>query len=53
MVEDKSDEVFVCGARKNALLERNRRERWMLWKRLPEIFGIAVKGWGSDDEDDG
>ncbi len=53
MVEEEGDETFVCGACKKALLERDLRERRLLWKRLPEIFGITVEGWGSGLEDEG
>ncbi|PIL26471.1 hypothetical protein GSI_12229 [Ganoderma sinense ZZ0214-1] len=44
------NEQTVCKACEKALFDRNRRERWLHWKRLPEIFGITVEGWGSETE---
>nr|VWP01114.1 Cytochrome P450 51 [Ganoderma boninense] len=37
----------LCGACEKELLRRDRHERWKVWKRLPEIFGIDIEGWGT------
>ncbi|PIL26468.1 hypothetical protein GSI_12226 [Ganoderma sinense ZZ0214-1] len=42
-----TDTTKVCGTCEKELLKRDRRERWRIWKRMPEIFGIKVEGWGA------
>ena len=50
---DEASEMKICCVCEKELLRRARRERWLLWKRLPEIFGVAVEGWGAGQDEDG
>ncbi|KAI1795310.1 hypothetical protein LXA43DRAFT_992303 [Ganoderma leucocontextum] len=50
--EEETSDTKICGACEKDLLKRDRRERWLLWKRLPDIFAITVEGWGVGTEDE-
>ncbi|KAI1795319.1 hypothetical protein LXA43DRAFT_1178792 [Ganoderma leucocontextum] len=39
----------LCGPCSDELLERNDSERKKIFDKLPDIFGIAVEGWGVDE----
>ena len=50
--DGRTNTAKVCAVCEKELLRRDRRERWNVWKRLPETFGIEVEGWGADGDDE-
>ncbi len=50
--EEEAGLTSICGVCEEELLRRARRERWLIWKKLPEIFGVTVNGWGAGDDGD-
>ncbi|PIL26479.1 hypothetical protein GSI_12237 [Ganoderma sinense ZZ0214-1] len=43
----------ICRVCEKELLRRERRQRYLIWKKLPEIFGVTVEGWGAGGDEAG
>ncbi|KAI1795315.1 hypothetical protein LXA43DRAFT_1090965 [Ganoderma leucocontextum] len=51
--DEKEGATKICGTCEKELLHRDRRERRIIWQKLPEIFGITVEGWGVGADGEG
>ncbi|KAM5539620.1 hypothetical protein V8D89_006729 [Ganoderma adspersum] len=47
--EDEAGVTKICNVCQKELMRKARREMRLIWKKLPEIFGVQVEGWGAGE----
>ena len=49
IIREEGKDRNMCDSCIEELVRRELQARKDVWKRLPEIFGITVKGWGNEE----
>lgn len=49
IIQEATHRYFICALCEKLAIERDREERENVWKRLPQLFGLEIEGWGSEE----